>query len=380
MLQWMGGSRRKVTTSRKATRSRQRQYFEQKRRRQLIGDEKDLSGSEKHSKNKVLRSLDVLSLMSLSALTHQVCKPGLNLEAETALRNDPVSIYTARKTVDDDDLQPGCSRSTCDRQPGLESDSNMSPGERLSLENSANNHPLCGKDLPCKKGGGLNFVKKSAETDLSVINLLSDDGRSPEKQPTNEAHVAFSIEGLGKLDAQTPKPVRRISATDSLRPPKLNVRSAASKKRKGPRLNYNIDMWSPRKLIEDKAIASSEANLLSDFWGEVGFSHDMEENTRARISTQNEDKRVFDERSWGASMSRTNEVFHTVTDLNDFSVESKVREWNCGSKYSCLSNRRVAEKGLQDLIGMSVLIPFSYSCTYPSQFQFFFHSFILFIF
>ncbi|XP_031486440.1 uncharacterized protein LOC116254927 [Nymphaea colorata] len=415
MLQWMGGSRRKVTTSRKATRSRQRQYFEQKKRRQIIGDEKGLDGSQKHStENKVCRSLDVLSLMSLSALTHQECKPGaatgLTLEVETALSNDPLSICTARETVDDGDVQSGCTRNTCDRPSGLESEPTMSPQGRVSLENSANNHPLSGKDLPSKKGDRVNFVKKFAERDLSVMDLVSDGGSCPERQPPNEGHVAFSIEGLGKLDAQTPiqtpKPLRRstfpskpcnmdetssvrlkghcqphrIFVSNSLRTPKANVLTAPSKKCKGSGLDYNIDMsplncsgepapngrnfplnmpslcvnsqWFPGKLVVDKgsAVATSEAKIVSDFWGEEGFGHAMEENTKKWISTSDEDTHVFDKRNCDASMSWINEAFHTVIDLKFFSIESEDRKWSCGPKYSCLPSRRDAEKGLQDPI------------------------------
>ncbi|KAM0889152.1 hypothetical protein ACQ4PT_027888 [Festuca glaucescens] len=71
MLQWTGGSRRQVYASRKSTQSRQRQYFEQKKRQQQRPgaenqDDTDGAGGQAYG-DQAPRSLDVLSLNNLAA-------------------------------------------------------------------------------------------------------------------------------------------------------------------------------------------------------------------------------------------------------------------------------------------------------------------------
>ncbi|XP_062181499.1 uncharacterized protein LOC133885673 isoform X2 [Phragmites australis] len=68
MLQWMGGSRRKVYASRKSTQSRQRQYFEQKKRQQQrpgLQNQNDVAGGQ-GSHDQEPRSLDVLNINNLA--------------------------------------------------------------------------------------------------------------------------------------------------------------------------------------------------------------------------------------------------------------------------------------------------------------------------
>ncbi|XP_047158032.1 uncharacterized protein LOC124828710 isoform X1 [Vigna umbellata] len=79
MLQWMGGSRRKVATSRKSTQKRQKQYFEQRKRKQqnlhMMGSDNcyDSPGISGQSL-KEHRSLDILNLLNLSTKAQQ-CSP-----------------------------------------------------------------------------------------------------------------------------------------------------------------------------------------------------------------------------------------------------------------------------------------------------------------
>lgn len=79
MLQWMGGSRRKVTTSRKSTHKRQKQYFEQRKRQQqelVAGLENNADGvnpANRHQKEQ--RSLDILSLLNLSTFAQECNGP-----------------------------------------------------------------------------------------------------------------------------------------------------------------------------------------------------------------------------------------------------------------------------------------------------------------
>lgn len=70
MLQWMGGSRRKVDTSRRSTQKRQKQFFEQRKwQEQQKKDARESFFEEKSPSNqqeKNSRSLDILSLLNLS--------------------------------------------------------------------------------------------------------------------------------------------------------------------------------------------------------------------------------------------------------------------------------------------------------------------------
>ncbi|RZC62955.1 hypothetical protein C5167_024700 [Papaver somniferum] len=67
MLQWMGGSRRKVTNTRKSTHKRQRRYFEQKKRQQHSNGDDDAEGTHGSAEyHRTPKSLDILSLLNLT--------------------------------------------------------------------------------------------------------------------------------------------------------------------------------------------------------------------------------------------------------------------------------------------------------------------------
>lgn len=70
MLQWMGGSRRKVTASRMSTQKRQKQYFEQRKRQQqnvhMMGSDNHGESSGGGQVHKEHQSLDIINLLNLS--------------------------------------------------------------------------------------------------------------------------------------------------------------------------------------------------------------------------------------------------------------------------------------------------------------------------
>ncbi|KAK8338923.1 hypothetical protein V6Z12_A08G000600 [Gossypium hirsutum] len=98
MLQWMGGSRRKVTISRKSTHNRQRQYFEQRKQQEKTtgyeghADETSIAG--RHQKE--CRSLDILSLLNLSTFSAvgSHCKSGPST-IKYQMPEDPAKIITS---------------------------------------------------------------------------------------------------------------------------------------------------------------------------------------------------------------------------------------------------------------------------------------------
>ncbi|KAI5005047.1 hypothetical protein ZWY2020_032290 [Hordeum vulgare] len=88
MLQWTGGSRRQVYASRKSTQSRQRQYFEQKKRQQHTAGLQNQDGTDGAGGQAVgdqaPRSLDILSLNNLAAPVSQRNGPESELSSPVA--------------------------------------------------------------------------------------------------------------------------------------------------------------------------------------------------------------------------------------------------------------------------------------------------------
>ncbi|XP_024040799.1 uncharacterized protein LOC18040262 isoform X7 [Citrus clementina] len=151
MLLWMGGSRRKVTTSRKSAQKRQKQYFEQRKRQH-----QQAAVLDSHADPKEHRSLDVLSLLNLSTTAE---------ERKCACLNVTSSGYQA-ETISPKNQNNAFNESSCD-----------------------------------------SYLRKTTNIQqISVFDLLADDGPSGnlEASPVHEAHVAFSVEGLGKVGTQTP--------------------------------------------------------------------------------------------------------------------------------------------------------------------------------
>uniref|UniRef100_F6GUB0 Uncharacterized protein n=1 Tax=Vitis vinifera TaxID=29760 RepID=F6GUB0_VITVI len=142
---------------------RQKQYFEQRKRQQqhhIAGLESYTDGvSLLGQDNKEQRSLDVLSLLNLSSIA-QECKTRSN----GASSGYQVEIVPPKSDAD--------------------------------RHNNAFNG----------KGDKPDNWKTATEHQLSVFDLLGDDGPygNLEGSPVCEAHVAFSVEGLGKVGTETP--------------------------------------------------------------------------------------------------------------------------------------------------------------------------------
>ncbi|CAN1152026.1 hypothetical protein LINPERHAP2_LOCUS18480 [Linum perenne] len=209
MLQWMGGSRRKVATSRKSIEKRQKQYFEQRRRQQR---QQQMGGLESYCEEKKTceqnqnehQSLDVLSLLSLSK-DSPLCKPANasprynhhkhNAEMQCNIPKD------APMTIDD-------SFSLADSLETLE-------GRHCSGNQAENALPkkvlfTASENNPDDSGGvehENNFQETATQKKLSVFDLLDDDDPANVKSrkcPVRESHVAFSVDGLGTVRAETP--------------------------------------------------------------------------------------------------------------------------------------------------------------------------------
>nr|XP_010326094.1 uncharacterized protein LOC101254418 isoform X2 [Solanum lycopersicum] len=195
MLQWMGGSRRKVDTSRRSTQKRQKQYFEQrkwreqqkKNAREGFFDEK--SPCNQQEKNS--RSLDILSLLNVS----------------TGSGEHKSNVHSARHIYEDNQmLQPSPVIQTKEDiyLVSLQHKEGTSPS---SQDNAAcPNRASVGAPGGHERGNDkINPLANSTSKQLSIFDILGDDGPNCELESlTREGHVAFSIEGLGKVEMSTP--------------------------------------------------------------------------------------------------------------------------------------------------------------------------------
>ncbi|THU51640.1 hypothetical protein C4D60_Mb06t33150 [Musa balbisiana] len=145
MLQWMGGSRRKVNTSRKSMHNKQKHYFEErKRQQQTAGLDNHIHDSSKRAHYpEEPRSLDILSFLNLATVAQQ----------------------------------------------GYSSQNSFSTHQKIGhLEVNVFNKRFC------------------YQIKVSVLDLLNDDNKKIDcrGRVVPESHVAFSVGGLGNVGMETP--------------------------------------------------------------------------------------------------------------------------------------------------------------------------------
>ncbi|XP_057789765.1 uncharacterized protein LOC131006604 isoform X12 [Salvia miltiorrhiza] len=205
MLQWMGGSRRKVTTSRKSTHKRQKQYFEQRKRQQ-----QQTAGLESYSDGKrsctlqsdYSRSLDILSLENVSAVAQ-----GYNTSTTIAsdnLENDDFTLndqdaFPSQVILTSDCISVDQSEINERSPPSYVTEAEYPKKVSVHLQNNDEN--LVGNFSE------LDSFKLSVSHQISVIDLLGDGTNTNAEENSlreQEAHVAFSVEGLGQVETETP--------------------------------------------------------------------------------------------------------------------------------------------------------------------------------
>ncbi|CAJ2640515.1 unnamed protein product [Trifolium pratense] len=208
MLQWMGGSRRKVTASRMSTQKRQKQYFEQRKRQQ---QNVHITGSDNRAESsgvggqipKEHQSLDILNLLNLSKNAQEY-----NSFSQNVKGRDDGDVFS---------VMPGIVSRNQPRIPTIEETTanacgfeEKEAGVPLScqIETSPKKLLRSAPDHHRTAFDGQQRHRKTAtdQYSLSVIDLLCDDELNPtvEKSPTCEDHVSFSLEGLGKVGTETP--------------------------------------------------------------------------------------------------------------------------------------------------------------------------------
>eukprot|EP00257_Ricinus_communis_P018894 XP_015577719.1 uncharacterized protein LOC8282001 [Ricinus communis] len=210
MLQWMGGSRRKVTTSRKSIQKRQKQYFEHRRRQQhqqIAGleecSEGGGGGNKRKQSHKQHKSLDILNLLNFSTSSHD-CKPNFPTRREEQKINASTVKYhiamdapviQASTVIPADPIEINRASSLSDCQVEI-----LSPKKTLLDSLDTHSNSLHGVD------NKPDLWNTTSQQQVSFFDLLGDDESNGyvEAGPTYEAHVAFSVDGLGKVEAETP--------------------------------------------------------------------------------------------------------------------------------------------------------------------------------
>ncbi|XP_062193611.1 uncharacterized protein LOC133897038 [Phragmites australis] len=204
MLQWMGGSRRKVYASRKSTLSRQRQYFEQKKRQQQgqgLQNQNDVAGGQA-SLDQEPRSLDVLNIN--------------NLATPDSHHNESANADGAIPQVDCI-LSEVCPTEALKKITSL-CNSNNEEGSQPRLSSpfghqddaaAVNSHE---ESLGFKISPSINCSTRQQnqnlefQSEISLIDLVSYEGSKNKStaRPAREAHVSFSVKGLGHIKMETP--------------------------------------------------------------------------------------------------------------------------------------------------------------------------------
>ncbi|XP_074569837.1 uncharacterized protein LOC141826485 [Curcuma longa] len=176
MLQWMGGSRRKVNSSRKSMLNKQKHYFEQRKRQlQRPGVDNHIGVSSKWLHyNEEVRSLDILNFINLATVTDE------GIQLETSLANN-------------------CSAILPEKASATQNLSSKVEGLKLSAARE------CGSNSAHFKS---QAIEEQVQDENLVLGLLNDDDEDREidnkAKVAPETHVAFSVGGLGKIGMETP--------------------------------------------------------------------------------------------------------------------------------------------------------------------------------
>uniref|UniRef100_A0A7N0VK17 Uncharacterized protein n=2 Tax=Kalanchoe fedtschenkoi TaxID=63787 RepID=A0A7N0VK17_KALFE len=192
MLQWMGGSRRKVATSRGSTQKRQKQYFEQRRRQQQQNTPSSANNLEENvcgTSDSERRSLDVLSLKTLSTIAQESNSRSLN-----APETMDVNVAHAQDKFDIKAPQPKIPAISGNPRNGL-------------MESTSKEETVCNSPYNSEKSlKSSNCNRDPWKTEISVLDILDDDGLKCNfiENSMHEDHVSFSVGGLGKVGTETP--------------------------------------------------------------------------------------------------------------------------------------------------------------------------------
>ncbi|KAJ1282449.1 hypothetical protein BS78_03G052700 [Paspalum vaginatum] len=299
MLQWTGGSRRKVYASRKSTQSRQRQYFEQKRRQQQgpeLHNQNDVAGSQA-SNDQEPRSLDVLNINNLATpKNHHGESTNVDIATPQVDRtlSDTSPIVALKKitSLRDSNMKEAGS------QPRL-----SPPFGHQDVAAAVRSHE---EPLGCRVSPSINYSTRKQnqnlelQSEISLIDLVSYEGPKNKStaQPAREAHVSFSVKGLGHIKMETPPhspmPIKRVLPL----PPKA-MRFTHKAKRSIPfDVTKALDSMNSINILKDRRPLAKMDSILDESGYEMRkpfdcYFTDSFENHSANLCLEDED--IFSE-------------------------------------------------------------------------------------
>ncbi|KAF0920339.1 hypothetical protein E2562_034806 [Oryza meyeriana var. granulata] len=274
---------------------RQRQYFEQKKRQQQrpeVQSQVDVAGEGSHAyHDQSPRSLDVLNLNNLATPNSHHSGPE-NVDSVvppldcTLLNASPIEALKKVTSV--------CSNlKEASSQPRLSSPSDHQDGAA-----SANPYeePL-GCKMPPPKNKSVKKRNPNLELNskISLFDLVSDEGPNSKSttRPAREAHVSFSVKGLGHVKMETPpQSPRSIKRTLPL-PPKVTQNKA---RRSIPfdatkELDFiinDINMLKERRFSEKRTCLLDESGYERSKQSNCYFPHSFE-NHNDKFFPEDED-------------------------------------------------------------------------------------------
>ncbi|KAK7387304.1 hypothetical protein VNO78_28010 [Psophocarpus tetragonolobus] len=288
MLQWMGGSRRKVAT---------KQYFEQRKRQQqnmqMTGSENCFDGPGISGQNlKEHRSLDVLNLLNLSTSSQQCnpfCPKGKHLR------------FFLRGSF----LAGVC----------------LQASKARFVKRSVPDHQNTAFNGPPSQGKTLT----DQYSEFSVLDLLSDDepNATAEKCPTCEDHVSFSLEGLGKVGTETPvhSPEQQARIPFSYSPWQKDGRKSKLKKLNLALndIELEVDMYNTAfaKLLRTDELSDNLDTMMQDIKGSPICSSDFPFNKARRSLVIVGNEKHFYDNNKKSSSSFSEEYFYKTKNSDE---------------------------------------------------------------
>ncbi|KAL8159335.1 hypothetical protein V2J09_000872 [Rumex salicifolius] len=258
MLQWMGGSRRKVND-----------YFEQRKRQQherIASSLDDLvdgydNTSSKNQKEK--RSLDVLSMHGLSKVAEGCISTCDGVRTVDSLSKECLNTRNLPKIINKIVTAANNVETLQTRNMSNTQESRMIEGEfrvgpsNLYTSTSTEGNPKGGEQ---KNDSGQTSSVKDFK-DLTVFELVDEDGKSSnnkEEKAVYETHVAFSMQGLGKVGNKTP-----VKSPQSSRRILSDSQSGFFDAAKHQRLHINFDNLLADHEIETESMIEN-GDMFSD--------------------------------------------------------------------------------------------------------------------
>ncbi|KAJ7570342.1 hypothetical protein O6H91_01G116100 [Diphasiastrum complanatum] len=303
MLQWMGGSRKKITAARKGVKHRQQRFFERRKQQQSAeitenGEEDNVKPRLKLEMQRQVQSLDILSLTRLcqavpsaveinapvekSSAKNQCCvsKGGHGMEhleqIHGAARGDAYMNEAHKENckLKTDSIIHGpefeSGRTKCLSPTKKDAATQWTPASALAAAECLLQKP---KEVP----QSTQVVKARAihghlpsKSAVTILKILSDDesgGLSNKKSPS-EFYAAFPLKGIGLLNTHTPEDLVMQGGFDRRSQRKMQLKGESTEAH-AKRIHN-----SPEAFLKGQRAWQSPMNESIDFQRSTGLDLD----------------------------------------------------------------------------------------------------------